>query len=203
MPTLCKRRKGWATRHPASFRFGAKEGPGFAVGVVEAGAAVAAATEQEAGDSASGVERDDVPGVFGDDVGGEEVDFAGKVRDGASVGTAVGVDAIESVAELGGTFDLDAPEWRGRIGRARIGLPAKVAGVDNDVVAFAVAVGLADSEAEFVGLEGEGDFGEFSKALGGEFSLAGRLRDGGSRGRLWGERGGLDGLVLDRLRVRR
>jgi hypothetical protein len=53
--------------------------PGFAVGVVEAGAAVAAAAEEEAGDSANSVEREDVPGVFGNDVGGEEVDFAGKV----------------------------------------------------------------------------------------------------------------------------
>jgi len=71
--------------------------PGFAVGVVEAGAAVAVAAEEEAGDSAKGVEWEDVPGVFGDDVGGEEVDFAGKVGDGASVAAAVGVDAVEAV----------------------------------------------------------------------------------------------------------
>ena len=94
-------------------RLWAEEVPGFAVGVVEAGLGVAAAAEQEAGDSAGGAERDDVPGVFGDDVGGEEVDFAGQVGDGASVGAAVGVDAVESGGELGGAFDLDAPErWR-------------------------------------------------------------------------------------------
>ena len=84
--------------------------PGFAVGVVEAGAAVGAAAKQEAGDSASGVQRNDVPGVFGDDVDGEEVDFAGEIRDGASAGAAVGVDAVEAFEELGGTLYLDAPE---------------------------------------------------------------------------------------------
>ena len=90
----------------------AEEVPGFAVGVVEAGAAVAAAAEQEAGDSASGVQRNDVPSVFGDDVDGEEVDFAGEVRDGASASAAVGVDAVEAFEELGGTLYLDAPEGR-------------------------------------------------------------------------------------------
>ncbi len=90
--------------------------PGFAVGVVEAGAAVAVAAEEEAGDSAKGVEWEDVPGVFGDDVGGEEVDFAGKVGDGASVAAAVGVDAVEAGGDLGGTFHLDAPERRGGVG---------------------------------------------------------------------------------------
>jgi hypothetical protein len=42
------------------------------------------------------VERDDVPGVFGDDVGGDEVDFTGEVGDGASVHAAMGVDAVET-----------------------------------------------------------------------------------------------------------
>ena len=81
--------------------------PGFAVLVVEAGAAVVFAAEEEAG-GADGVDRDDVPGVFGDDEGGEEVDFGGEVGDGASAGAAVGVDAVEAVEKLGGTFDLDA-----------------------------------------------------------------------------------------------
>jgi hypothetical protein len=58
-------------------RLRAEEVPGFAVGVVEAGLGVAVAAEQEAGDTAGGSEGDEVPGVFGDDVGGEEVDFAG------------------------------------------------------------------------------------------------------------------------------
>ena len=54
------------------------------------------------------MDRDDVPGVFWDDEGGEEVDFRGEVGDGASAGAAVSVDAAEAVEKLGGTLDLDA-----------------------------------------------------------------------------------------------
>ena len=51
---------------------------------------------------------EDEPRVLGDDVGGEEVDFVEGVGDGFAVDAAVGVDAVESVLELGGGFDLDA-----------------------------------------------------------------------------------------------
>jgi hypothetical protein len=88
----------------------AEEVPGFAVGVVEAGAAIPAAAEQEAGDSASGVQRNDVPGIFGDDVNGEEMDFAGEIRDGATAGAAMGVDAVEAFERVG---------WNTSPGRAR------------------------------------------------------------------------------------
>jgi len=60
----------------------------------------------------SGLEWATRPGVFGDDVGGEEVDFAGEVGDGASSAAVEGIDAVEAVEELGGAFDLDAPEGR-------------------------------------------------------------------------------------------
>jgi hypothetical protein len=56
------------------------------------------------------------------------------------------------------------------------------ASVDDDVVTFALAVRTGDTEAEVDGFEGEGQFGEFSAALGVEFALAGRLGDG-----LWGD----------------
>jgi hypothetical protein len=42
-------------------------------------------------------EGEDEPGVFGDDVGGDEIDFGEFVGDGASVDAAVGVDAVEAV----------------------------------------------------------------------------------------------------------
>ena len=51
----------------ARISFWAEEVPCFAVGVVEAGLAVGAAAEEEAGGSEEGLERNDVPGVFGDD----------------------------------------------------------------------------------------------------------------------------------------
>jgi hypothetical protein len=54
----------------------------------------------------------------------------------------------------------------------------QIAGVEDDVVAFAVAVGAGDAETEVRGFEDESEFGEFSAALGGEFALAGSLRDG-------------------------
>lgn len=91
--------------------------PGFAVGVVEAGAAVAVAAEEEAGDSAKGV------------------------------------------------------EWE-----------------------------AGDAEAEIGGFQDEGEFGEFSAALGGEFALAGSLRDGLFFGDwILSERLFLDGLCSDKL----
>jgi hypothetical protein len=46
-------------------------------------------------------------------------------------------------------------------------------GVDDEIIAFAVAVGLGDGEAKSGGLVGEGEFGEFSAALGVELVKAG------------------------------
>ena len=53
-----------------------------------------------------------------------------------------------------------------------------VAGVEDGVVALAVAEGAGDAEAEAGGFEDEGEFGEFSAALGGELALARSLRGG-------------------------
>ena len=224
VPPLRRRMRSGSGRNDKSweaFLLWAEEVPGFAIGVVEAGAAVVAAAEEEAGNSEGGVQRDDVPGVFGDDVGGDEMDFAGEVRNGASVDAAVGVDAVETFEKLGGTFHLDAPERRGGVGWERgdfagstprcslgwllcnssfwgcrntrflhcaaacapapvgmtkqghcIGWAAvgmakrehclgcghrrgEIAGVEDDVVAFAVAVGTGDSEAEAGRFESE------------------------------------------------
>jgi hypothetical protein len=63
-----------------------EEGPGFAVGVVEAGEAGFFGAEQEAGLAEDVGEREDEPGVFGDDVGGEEIDFGEGVGDDAGLG---------------------------------------------------------------------------------------------------------------------
>ena len=143
----------------------AKQGPGFAVGVIEAGAAIAFAAEEEAGTVEDVREREDEPGVLGEDVGGDEIDFGELVGDGASVDAPVGVDAVQAIEELGGAFDLDAGEFGHGVG---------LMGVDDEIVAFAVAVGFGDGEAEGGGFEGEGEFGEFSAALGGEFAVKGR-----------------------------
>jgi hypothetical protein len=52
------------------------------------------------------------------------------------------------------------------------------AGVEDHVVAFAVAVGAGDTETAAGGLQDELEFGELSETLGVEFALAGG-------GRLW------------------
>ena len=80
------------------------------------------------------------------------------------------------------------------------------AGVDDDVIAFAVAEGTGDTEAEVGSLEGEGQFGELSATLGVEFALAGSLRlfpCGLRRDRLLSNRLLLGRLLWDRAGARR
>jgi hypothetical protein len=102
--------------------------PGFAVGAVEAGLGMGAGIEQEADASVEVGDGDDVPGVFGDDVDSEDVDFTGIVGDHASGGAASGVDVIEAVDDGAGGFDLHAQD---------------VVVVDDDpAVAVVVAVGF-------------------------------------------------------------
>ena len=50
----------------------------------------------------------------GTSVGGEEVDFAGEIGDGAASSAAVGVEVVEAVVQLRGTLHLHAPDgWQG------------------------------------------------------------------------------------------
>jgi hypothetical protein len=127
-------------------------------------------------------EWEDEPGIFGNDVGDEEIDFGEGVGDGASVDAAVGVDAVEARLKLRGGFDLDADEARPGGGGKQVsfgelraaGSPLRslslrfgrddrgrarsvcVLAVEDDVVAFAVAVGTGDAKAAAGGGEGEG-----------------------------------------------
>ena len=137
--------------------------PGFAIVAVEAGAAVIVlGIEEQAGAAGDEVDGQDEPGVLGNGVGDEEIDLGGKIGDGAASGAAMRVDVVEAVEDGGGRLDLDAVE--------------SGTGVEDEVVALAVAVGLGDGESEADGFVGEGDFGELSAALGGEFALAGGFR---------------------------
>ncbi len=132
-------------------------------------------------------EGEDEPGILGDDVGGEEIDFGKFVGDGASVDAAVGVDAVDAGLHLGGGFDLDADEAGTEAGvevggeRAEVGRVAAMA-VEDEVVAFAVAVGAGDAEAVAGGGESEGEFGNLSATLGGVFAFEGSLRARGGQG---------------------
>jgi len=94
---------------------------------------IAVGAEEDFGLVGDFLDGDDVPGVGGDYVGGDEVDLVGAVGD--SVGgdaAAVGVPAV-----LLGAFDLDAAEAGAVFG--------------GEVVGRGVAPGLGDAEAEFGG----------------------------------------------------
>src|ERR1022692_3013791 len=122
----------------------AEQVPGFAVGFVDS-AGVALGAEGEAGGSFSNGE--DEPGVVGDDVGDDEIDFGGLIGDHASAGVPGRADVVEAVDQAGGGFDLDAPE---------LVAFGPVAADEDEVETFAVAVGFGDSEALGGGFVGEG-----------------------------------------------
>ena len=98
-----------------------------------------------------GGDGDYVPGGFGDDVGHEEIDFAGGVGSHGLAETALDVDEIGSVAQYCGRLDLHPPQ--------------SLTGVEDEVVALAVSVGLGYSEAEAGGFVHEGQFREFATAF--------------------------------------
>jgi hypothetical protein len=105
--------------------------------------------------------------------------------------SGMGVDAVEAFEHLRGGFNLDADETRAKL---RVG-GIEVRGVEDDVVAFAVAVGASDAEAVAGGGESEGEFGDLSAAFSGEFAFEWGLGLGftsGSR-RGWGAALGASG----------
>ena len=115
LASLAGEPKGLSPREQGSLW--TKQVPGFVL-VVHASFAVAAAAEQKAGGSQEGFEGEYVPGVLGDDVGGEEMDLSTLVGNGATSDAAVGIEAIHSLRHLGSALDLDAPERRIEIDRA-------------------------------------------------------------------------------------
>jgi hypothetical protein len=128
-------------------RVAADEIPGFEVNfeAVAVGPSFwAAGTEHEF--MAFGLEddagRDNVPGVFGDDVGGEEIDVAGGVTRASLVGAEVALIAVAQA--VAGGFDLDAE------------IAASV--LDADVVGGGVPPRFGDLEAVTDGLRHELEF---------------------------------------------
>ena len=99
---------------------------------------------------ADGLDGDDVPEIFGDDVGDEEIDFFARVD--LAVGSG-GFDAVASLGAAGGGFDLDAEE--------------SAVEFDYGIVAVAVSPGDEDGEAEMGGAGEEGGLGGFSAPLAG------------------------------------
>ena len=93
-------------------------------------------------------EGEDVPGVGGDDVGGEEVDLVGAVGESVGIEVAfVGVAALED-----GAFDLDADEVS--------------AVCEGEIERGHVSPGLGDDEAEFGGASHETQLRPLAPRLG-------------------------------------
>ncbi len=135
----------------ADFAGGIEEAPGFAV-FFEQGAGLPAGVGIEAHAFAvsDGLDGNDVPEVFGDDIGDEEIDFGG------GVDLAVGSGSFDAVAGLrvaGGGLDLHAEE--------------AAVEFDDRIVAVAVSPGEADAEAEMGGAGEEGGLGGFSATFAG------------------------------------
>src|SRR5580704_1826792 len=99
---------------------------------------------------------DYVPEVQRDYVGGYEVDVAFVVGDVATADGVGGAGFVGIGAEAVGAFDLDAEQMDFGLGTV----------VEDEVVALAVAPGLADGEAALAGLVEEGGFGTLAGALG-------------------------------------
>jgi len=114
---------------------------------------------------------EDVEGVGGDYVGGEEVDLGWGVGDAVVVEVAfVGIAAVED-----GAFDLDAEEVApsvavrslraGSLVGNRVGNSSFRAGYE-EVVGCAVAAGTGQDYSLFGGAELEAEFGPFAAAFG-------------------------------------
>jgi hypothetical protein len=126
-----------------------EEAPGFAV-FLEHGARGAAGggIEADAFALSDGLDGDDVPEVFGDDVDDQEIDFFAGID--TAVGTG-GFDAIAIFGITGGGFDLDADE--------------SAVEFDDGIVAVAVSPGEEDGEEEGGSTGEESGFGSFSAAF--------------------------------------
>jgi hypothetical protein len=87
---------------------GIQEAPGFAVFFDGGGGGGGGGgVEADAFAASDGLDGDDVPEIFGDDVGDEEIDFFAGIDAAAGTG---GFDTIAIFGVPGGGFDLDAEE---------------------------------------------------------------------------------------------
>lgn len=94
-----------------------------------------------------GGERKDVPGVGGDNEGGDEIDFVGGIR------AAVAADRanVRMQALLASALDLDAEK-------------ASVV-LDGEIVGGAFTPGLGDAQSVFGGASHEAEFSPFATLL--------------------------------------
>ncbi len=135
----------------ADFAGGIEEAPGFPV-FFEQGAGLTAGVGVEADAFAvsDGLDGDDVPEVFGHDVGDEKINFGGGID--LAVGSG-GFDAVAGLRVASGGFDLHAEE--------------AAVEFDDRIVAIAVSPGKADAKAEMGSAGEEGGLSGFSATFAG------------------------------------
>jgi hypothetical protein len=122
-----------------------QEVPGFLVEAVAGVGAVGGEPDVEG--AREGGDRDDVPGIGGDDVGGDEIDLVGGVGAATVADRAhVGLQPL-----LAGAFDLHAVD-------------ASVA-LHEDVVGSGIAPGFRGHEAVLGGAGHEAEFGPLAAQL--------------------------------------
>ena len=129
---------------------------------------LAVGSEEDVGLGVGGGEGEDVEGVGGDDVGGEEVDLGGGVGDAVVVNAAaVGIflAALESALYLHAEEVAPSVAVRSLRAGSLVGNCSLRAGYD-EVVGGAVSAGLGEDESEFGGAELETEFGPFSAEFG-------------------------------------
>ena len=143
-------------------------------------AAESGGREEKASAARDHADGQDVPDVFGNQIGDYEIQFGFLVGDGAAVGDALDAELVASVAHASAGFYLDAPD--------------SVSAFEHEVVAMHLPVGLGDDVAEAHGLVDEGDFAEVAAAGDGQAAGAGGLLGAALLGRR--RASGWSGLVL-------
>jgi len=121
------------------FRFlGSQQMPGFAVALPAGAFAFDVGIKAEAFAWRESFDGQHVPGIFREDVGDQNVDLVGGVNDFALAVDAVdGLNVVAAGADDLGAFELHAPEAG--------------SGIEDEVVALAVAPRTGDVEAETFG----------------------------------------------------
>lgn len=120
------------------------EAPGFAILLVVAAAGSAVGEEKQAF-LFDFIDGDYVPDVDRDEVGDKHIDFLGCVERFLVVAASCMQIVVTAVVAASG-FDLDTPQ--------------ALAGVEDEVIAFAVAPWFGDSETKGGGFVEESEFGE-------------------------------------------
>ena len=142
--------------------FSGEQVPGLAEGL-EGASAGAMRADADGLASAESAQRDDVPGAGGNDAGGDEVEFAGRVAALAAVATG-SLDLIEALLRDEHRLDLHAKE-----------APAVV---HDEVIRAVLAEGLRNPQPEREGAEQKTHFRPLALGFGGKHWFQHKGHDG-------------------------